>query len=272
VVNCAAIPGSLLEAELFGHEKGAFTGAVAARKGKCEVAHGGTLFLDEIGDLEQALQAKLLRVLEQGDIQPLGSEKERRVDVRVIAATNHDLGAMVASGQFREDLYWRINVITLELPPLRERREDVPLLLRHFLQRFAEEAGKGPLRLEAAAEAALLEHDYPGNIRELENIVRRAVILAQGPRIGLADLPPRVAPGAGVREAPSTNAELKAAKAAAAAAAARAVERAFLNDLLTASGGNIAEAARRVGMNRTWLHQLLARHGVDPKAFRQPEA
>jgi transcriptional regulator with GAF, ATPase, and Fis domain len=272
VVNCAAIPASLLEAELFGHERGAFTGALSARKGKCEQAHGGTLFLDEIGDLEQALQAKLLRVLEQGDIQPLGSEKARRVDVRVIAATNHDLRAMVAGGQFREDLYWRINVITLELPPLRERREDVPLLLRHFLQRFADEAGKGALRLEATAEAALLDHDYPGNIRELENILRRAVILAQGPRIGLADLPPRVtARRGGGRPAPSTNAELKAAKATAAAAAARAVERAFLTDLLAASGGNIADAARRVGMNRTWLHQLLARHGVDPKAFRQPE-
>ncbi len=272
VVNCAAIPATLLETELFGHERGAFTGAVAARKGKFELAHQGTLFLDEIGDLELALQAKVLRVLERGEIQPLGSEKLRRVDVRILTATNRDLRAMVASGQFRDDLYWRVNVITLELPPLRERHEDLPLLINHFLGRFAEESGKPRLHLDRDAETALLAYAFPGNIRELENILRRAVILARGPRISLEDLPPRIVTRDDGAPTPvTTNAELKAAKARAAAEAARGVERHFLTELLTTAGGNIAEAARRVGMNRSWLHQLLARHGLDPKTFRRPD-
>jgi Nif-specific regulatory protein len=268
VVNCAAIPAPLLEAELFGHERGAFTGATAARRGKLELAHGGTLFLDEIGDLEPALQAKVLRVLEQGEVQPLGSERTRQVDVRIITATNRNLRAMVDAGQFRSDLYWRINVIALELPPLRARREDLRPLVRHFLARFAGEAGRPGLALEPAAEAALLGYEYPGNVRELENVLRRAVILTRGSRIGLAELPePVVAAGTRAGTVPTTNAELKTAKARAAAAGASEVERVFLSALLTAARGNVSEAARRAGMNRSWLHQLLARHRLDPKTF-----
>jgi Nif-specific regulatory protein len=269
VVNCAAIPASLLEAELFGHERGAYTGAVSARKGKFELAHGGTLFLDEIGDLESALQAKVLRVLEHGEIQPLGSERERRVDVRIITATNQDLRARVEAGQFREDLYWRVNVITLTLPPLRERREDLPGLIDHFLGRFAEECGKPRPGLEPEAELALRAYGYPGNVRELENILRRAVILARGPRLGLADLPPRVAEArVAVKAPPTTRAGLRAERTRAAATASEAVERAFLTELLTTTHGNVAEAARRAGMNRSWLHQLIVRLRLDPKSFR----
>jgi Nif-specific regulatory protein len=273
-VNCAAIPATLLESELFGHERGAFTGAVAARRGKFELAHGGTLFLDEIAELEPALQAKILRVLEHGEVQPLGSERSRHVDVRVVAATNRDLRAQVEAGQFRDDLYWRINVITLELPPLRERREDLPLLVRHFLERLGAELGRGPLGLHPEAEAALVGYDYPGNVRELENVLRRAATLAPGPEIGLKDLPPHVATRAAVAagSTPATNAALKSAKAAAAAAAADVVEQRFLTEALRAARGNVSEAARRAGMNRTWLHQLLAKHRLDPKRFVAPGA
>ncbi len=268
-VNCGAIPATLIEAELFGHERGAFTGATAARRGRFESAHGGTIFLDEIGDLDLALQAKLLRVLQRGEIQRLGSEQLRTVDVRVLAATNRDLQALLAARQFREDLYWRLNVITFELPPLRERRDDLPLLIRHFLDHFAKELKKAPLVLDPDAEAALLAYTYPGNVRELENLLHRAAILARGPSITLADLPARVTEANGARNpVPKTNAELKAAKARAGSDAARDVERRFLAGLLKASRGNVSEAARQAGMNRSWLHQLLARHHLDPQAFR----
>jgi transcriptional regulator with GAF, ATPase, and Fis domain len=269
VVNCGAIPRDLLEAELFGHEKGAFTGATAMRRGRFELAHGGTLFLDEIGDLDLALQPKLLRVLQRGEVQRVGSEQTRTVDVRIVAATHRDLPAMLAAGQFREDLYWRINVIALELPSLRQRREDLPLLIRHFLEHFAKELKRRPLALDREAEAALLAYHYPGNVRELENMLHRAAILARGPSITVRDLPPRVTeatPRAGA--VPRTNEELKAAKARAADAAAGDVEVRFLTDLLRATRGNVAEAARRAGMNRSWVHQLLRRHHLDPQVFR----
>jgi Nif-specific regulatory protein len=271
-VNCAAIPEALLEAELFGYTKGAFTGAVTARKGKFELAHGGTLLLDEIGDLALPLQAKILRVLERGEIQPLGSEESRQVDVRIVTATNRDLQERVAAGQFRQDLYWRVNVITLELPSLRERRDDLPVLIRHFLDLAAEETGRGRLSLAPDAEAALIGYAYPGNLRELENILRRAAILATGSRIGLEDLPSSVSGSRGRADlAPTTNEELKAAKARAASVASHAVERRFLIELLRASGGSVTAAARRVGMNRSWLHQLIQRHHLDPKALGEPD-
>ncbi len=268
-VNCGAIPAGLLEGELFGHERGAFTGAAVARRGKFEAAHGGTIFLDEIGDLELSLQAKLLRTLQHGEVHRLGSEQPRHVDTRVVTATNRDLRTMVTAGQFREDLYWRLNVITLELPPLRERREDLPLLIRHFLAHYARELGRPSLALDAEAEAVLLAYGYPGNVRELENLIQRAVILARGAAITAADLPSRVLETASPAETvPSSNAELKAAKARASAAAASAVERRFLTDLLRRAGGNVSEAARRGSLNRSWLHHLLARHRIDPRTFR----
>ena len=271
-INCAAIPEALLEAELFGHAKGAFSGAVEARKGKFELAHGGTLFLDEISDLALTLQAKILRVLERGEVQPLGSEQSRQVDVRIVTATNQDLRERVAAGKFRQDLYWRVNVITLELPPLRERRDDLPLLIRHFLDLAAEETGRAGLSLAPDAETALTGYDYPGNIRELENVLRRAAILAKESRIGPADLPPSVSGSRNrIGLAPTTNAELKAAKARAATAASQLVEQRFLVELLRASGGSVTVAARRAGMNRSWLHQLIQRHRLDAKALGETD-
>ncbi len=189
-VNAGAIPESLQESELFGHRKGTFTGAVADRKGLFEEAQSGSLFLDEVGDTSPSLQVKLLRVLQTGCVRRLGEGVERPIDVRVIAATNRPLDAMVARSEFREDLFFRLNVVHLHLPPLRERGEDLELLLKANLVRFAERLGKGPMSFGAQAWAALKRYFYPGNIRELENIVHHAVVMAEGPEIGLADLPP----------------------------------------------------------------------------------
>ncbi|GAB6066562.1 sigma-54-dependent Fis family transcriptional regulator [Aquifex pyrophilus] len=186
-VNCAAIPENLLEAELFGYEKGAFTGAYAPKKGKFELANGGTIFLDEIGDMPLSLQAKILRVLQDREIERLGSEKTIKVDVRIIAATNKDLKKLVEEGKFREDLYYRLNVIPIYVPPLRERKEDIPLLIQHFLKEFNEKYGKEVYLTKEAMER-LLEYDYPGNVRELSNIIEQLVILNEG-KVDTTDLP-----------------------------------------------------------------------------------
>jgi two-component system response regulator PilR (NtrC family) len=189
-VNCGAIPDDLLESELFGHVRGAFTGAHADKPGLFRQAQGGTLFLDEIGELSPGLQVKLLRALQERRVKPVGSATEHEVDVRVVAATNRDLEAEVARGAFRQDLYYRLNVIEVRLPPLRQRVEDVPLLAEHFLRRFAAELGKAMRGFEPAAMRRLEGYDFPGNVRELENLVERAVTLAPGTTIGLDDLPP----------------------------------------------------------------------------------
>src|SRR5215216_2471616 len=183
-VNCAAIPETLLESELFGHVRGAFTGATTTKKGKFALADGGTIFLDEIGTMSPALQSKLLRVLQEREVEPLGSERTQKVDVRVIAATNRDLRQMVADGRFQEDLYYRLNVIPIHIPPLRERREDVPVLIEHFIAKHAQRAGKRIEGLEAGVLEALQGADWPGNVRELENTVERAVVLSPTAIIG----------------------------------------------------------------------------------------
>ncbi len=182
-VNCAAIPETLLESELFGHTRGAFTGALAAKKGRFALADGGTIFLDEIGTISPAVQAKLLRVLQDREFEPLGAERTQRVDVRVITATNRDLRQMVADGKFQEDLYYRLNVIPIILPPLRERREDVPLLVEHFVRRFSASMGKPIDDVDKAVLDELVRYDWPGNVRELENTIERAVVLATGRRL-----------------------------------------------------------------------------------------
>ena len=182
-VNCAAIPETLLESELFGHVRGAFTGATSNKKGKFALADGGTIFLDEIGTLTNALQSKLLRVLQEREFEPLGAERTQKVDVRVIAATNRDLRAMVADGRFQEDLYYRLSVIPVELPPLRERRDDIPLLVDHFVRKHVGRTGKRIERVDKPALDALSAYDWPGNVRELENTIERAVVLATGPLI-----------------------------------------------------------------------------------------
>ncbi|MCC7181356.1 MAG: sigma-54-dependent Fis family transcriptional regulator [Acidobacteria bacterium] len=182
-VNCAAIPETLLESELFGHTRGAFTGAATSKKGRFALADGGTIFLDEIATISQAVQAKLLRVLQDREFEPLGAERTQRVDVRVIAATNRDLRQMVAEGRFQEDLFYRLNVIPITLPPLRERREDIPLLVDHFVRRFSAAMGKPLPDVEPGVLDELTRYDWPGNVRELENTIERAVVLATGPRL-----------------------------------------------------------------------------------------
>jgi DNA-binding NtrC family response regulator len=179
-VNCAAIPESLLESELFGHVRGAFTGAATTKKGKFALADGGTIFLDEIGTMSPALQSKLLRVLQEREFEPLGSERTEKIDVRVIAATNRDLRQMVAEGKFQEDLFYRLNVIPIELPPLRERRDDIPALVDHFLKKHAQRIGRRIERIDDGVLAQLQQYDWPGNVRELENVIERAVVLSTG--------------------------------------------------------------------------------------------
>jgi len=179
-VNCAAIPESLLESELFGHVRGAFTGAATTKKGKFALADGGTIFLDEIGTMSPALQSKLLRVLQEREFEPLGSERTEKIDVRVIAATNRDLRQMVAEGKFQEDLFYRLNVIPIELPPLRERRDDIPALVDHFLKKHAQRTGRRIERIDDGVLAQLQQYDWPGNVRELENVIERAVVLSTG--------------------------------------------------------------------------------------------
>ena len=190
-VNCAAIPESILEAELFGHERGAFTGAVQKREGRFAQARGGTLFLDEIGELSPSVQVKLLRVLQEGEYEPVGG-RTQRADVRVVAATNRDLAAEVAAGRFREDLYYRLNVIAITSPPLRARPGDVPLLVEHFVKVFGQRNGKGPFTVTAAAMEKLSQHGWPGNVRELENTIERAVVLARTTVLDLPDLPRQI--------------------------------------------------------------------------------
>ncbi len=196
-VNCAALPESILEAELFGWERGAFTGAVAAQKGRFEAAHGGTLFLDEIGEIPPSVQVKLLRVLQEGEIERLGgSGRTVKIDLRLVAATHANLAQRVSEGAFREDLYYRLNVIAIRVPPLRDRREDVPLLAEHFLRRFAEKNAKAIAGLSRGALDRLVAHDWPGNVRELENAIERAVVLSRTDTIDVGDLPEEVRAGA----------------------------------------------------------------------------
>ena len=195
-VNCAALPETLLESELFGYEKGAFTGTVASKPGRFELAHGGTLFLDEVGDLSLATQAKLLRVLQEGEFERLGGTKTLKVDVRIVAATNQDLAQAIKEKRFREDLYYRLNVITITLPPLRERREDIPLLAQHFLTLYAKRNNKAITGFSREALDRIVDYPWPGNVRELENAVERAVVLSRDAIIDLDDLPEAIVGGA----------------------------------------------------------------------------
>jgi transcriptional regulator with GAF, ATPase, and Fis domain len=277
-MNCGALPEGTLEAELFGYLRGAFTGATQDRAGRFEAAHEGTILLDEVGDMPPLLQVKLLRVLQSGEIQKLGETRERRVDVRVVAATHRDLRALVREGKFREDLYFRLRVVGVEIPPLRERGDDVLLLAEAFAQRFGRAQGKEIAGLSAPAREAILRHAWPGNVRELENAVRHAVVFASGPRIAAADLPPEIAAAAPASEGgaaeglalldgqvPRDGEELKRAKEAAGAR----IERAFIRALLERAGGNVSLAARLAGMNRTVLHEIMARHGASAQDFRR---
>lgn len=257
-INCAAIPEALLESELFGYEKGAFTGAFGKKPGKFEVAHGGTVFLDEIGETSPVIQVKLLRFLQSHEFEPLGSNQVKKSDVRVIAATNKNLEQSVKEGRFREDLFYRINVIRLNLPPLSERKEDIPLLAHSFIRRLAEKSGKKVGGIDPFALAQLARYDFPGNIRELENIIERAVIVAKGENILVEDLPKLAAAesgGASSFQAAENYAELKKLREETRAM----VEKTFLEKVMLKAEGNINRAARLAGMHHVELRRMLKR-------------
>jgi DNA-binding NtrC family response regulator len=251
-VNVAALPETLLESEMFGHERGAFTGAERQHRGRFEQADGGTLFLDEIGDLPKGTQAKLLRALQEQRFERLGGTASIQVDVRVLAATSRDLEAMVRAAEFREDLYYRLNVVCIEIPPLRERRGDIPALVDHFVRRFAAEGGSKVRAVSREAMDLLLKYHYPGNVRELENLIHRAVVLARGPDITTADLPAHVSGlAAESRTAPGSLVERLAA-----------FERALLVEALDEAGGVQTRAAQALGISERHLRYRLRKHGL----------
>jgi len=247
-VSCAALTETLLESELFGHEKGSFTGATARRKGKFEAAHGGTLFLDEVGDIGPKLQLDLLRVLEERKFHRVGGNETIEVDVRIIAATNRDLKKASAEGKFREDLFYRLNVIPVLIPPLRQRREDVPLLVEHFVERLSIEMKKRIDGVSAEAMAGLVAHDWPGNVRELRNVLERGAVVATGPVIQLSDLglptksdaPPRAGTLASLEE----------------------VEKRHVAAVLAHTGGNVSQSARILGIDRVTLYNKMRKYGI----------
>jgi two-component system response regulator GlrR len=256
-VNCGAIPEGLLENELFGHVRGAFTGASQTKTGILHQADGGSLFLDEISELPTALQVKLLRVLQESEYCPLGAVRPIKVNIRYIVATNQDLWKAVKEGRFREDLYYRVHVIPIDIPPLRERREDIPLLARHFFQHFKREMNRDVQAISPEAMQHLMLHSWPGNVRELSNALERAVALASGASITPDDLllgrdePPR--PQAGVQ--PLTEARNE-------------FERAYLTQILTASRGNISRAAEMAGRYRAEIYKMLRKHSLNPATFK----
>jgi two-component system response regulator AtoC len=251
-VHCAALSPQLLESELFGHEKGAFTGATERRAGRFEEANHGTIFLDEIGEIDAATQVKLLRVLGEQAIQRVGSNQTIKVDVRVVAATNKNLETLVREGKFREDLFYRLDVVQIYLPPLRERREDIPLLTHTFVREFARQKGKKVTGLSVEAQEALLRYDWPGNVRELRAALEHGVALCRGERIGIRDLPPRISgktglPGTGTATAGSSSTDLNL----------EAMEKSFLQRALQVTAGNVTASAKLLGISRRTLHRKI---------------
>jgi DNA-binding NtrC family response regulator len=279
-VNCGALPESLIESELFGHEEGAFTGASRARRGYFELAHKGTLFLDEIAETPLHLQVKLLRAIETRAIQRVGGERPLQVDVRVMAATNRDLEAEAAARRFRSDLYYRLAVVTLTIPALRDRREDIPELAETYIQRFRVHLGREVTRCAPEAVEALVAYDWPGNVRELINVIERAVLLCAGDRIELHDLPQTIT---GHAELPALEDPLAPELATPAGwvdkplraikdALIVSVERRYVTELLRATRGRIGETAKRAGLNERALYALMKRHGLKKEDFKRPTA
>ncbi len=263
-VNCAAIPQDLIESELFGHEKGSFTGATGTKRGKFELAHNGSIFLDEIGDMSTATQAKVLRVLEGQDFQRVGGTKTLKSDMRVIAASNKNLADEIKKGAFRDDLYYRLNVIPLDVPPLRERSDDVGLLVRHFLNEFSAEYGQKPKKIEDDALALFSHYSWPGNVRELRNIIERLIIMVPGPVLTVRDIPPPLNPALrenvtekpnGGRAAGHHHASLKAARAE--------FEREFITRKLREYDGNVSKTADAIGVERSNLHRKIKTLGIE---------
>jgi Nif-specific regulatory protein len=257
-VNCAALPESVIESELFGHEKGAFTGAAGQRLGRFELADKGTLFLDEIGDLGPAVQAKLLRVLQEGEFQRVGGTATIRVDVRVIAATNRDLEREIGEGRFREDLYWRLNVFPIRVPPLRERRSDIVLLADHFAESLARRHGKSILRISSPAIDLLMTYHWPGNVRELENCIERAVILSQDSVIHAYHLPPSLQSAESTGTGPATTLDGAMAR----------LERELVIEALKLERGKAVAAARRLGITERRMGLAMRKYSIDWKHYR----
>jgi transcriptional regulator with PAS, ATPase and Fis domain len=254
VVNCGALSEGVLESELFGHEKGAFTGASYRRKGKLEMADGGTLFLDEIGDISLKTQVDLLRVLEERKICRVGGNTLIPVDFRLIAATNRDLEAMVADGRFREDLYYRLNVFSVSVPPLRERREDIPLLAEHFLKKFSGSMNKPVIRIHKTAMERLMDYDWPGNVRELQNAMERAVLVCKGAEIEASDLPfsgPQGGDAGGMRTLAM-------------------IEKEHIRKVLEETHGNISQAARLLQIDRVTLYNKIRKFDLKPEPAGSP--
>jgi two-component system nitrogen regulation response regulator NtrX len=264
-VNCAAIPEELIESELFGHEKGSFTGATERRRGKFDLANEGTLFLDEIGDMSLKTQSKILRILQEQKFERVGGSRTIHVNVRVIAATNKDLEQEINRGTFREDLYWRLNVVPLHVPPLRERREDIPLLAEDFLSELAREGRQGARkRLSPEALEILKRHDWPGNVRELKNLVERLVILTPGEVIGVGDLPLKVMNGAAGEAALAGEGEEPWQGEGGSLREARAqFEREFILRKLAEHGGNVSQTAEAIGLERSHLHKKMKVLGIE---------
>ena len=280
-LNCGALPEHLMESELFGHVRGAFTGATAARRGWFEIAHHGTLFLDEVGEIPVHLQVKLLRVLQEHEIQPVGSEKSFGVDVRVIAASNRPLEPDVESGRFRRDLYHRLSVVTVTIPPLRERGEDIPVLVERHIRYIAREIGRHVTGINVQAMQALCRYPWPGNVRELNNVLERAILLCDDTEITLDDLPESIAgtaaasPGAGPAPHSAHYLQLPETWLAKPLREVREaffsdLERQYIEGLLLATGGRIGEAAKRAGLQERSLYEKMKQFGLRKEDFRQP--
>ena len=262
-VDCASLPENLLESELFGHEKGAFTGAVAAKQGLMETADRGTLFLDELGELPLALQSKLLRALQERQIRHIGGTRQIDIDVRIVSATNRDLRALVAAGKFREDLYYRVNVIDIALPPLHERVGDIELLAASFLRKYGRSGQATVKGFEPETMIALETYSWPGNVRELQNVIERACALAEGEMITLAELPAHLrAPARQAAAAPPVDPAGKLSLKEAKERWIAQLESAYVSDLLKQEGGNVSEVARKAGVDRKTVHRLVNKHGI----------
>jgi Nif-specific regulatory protein len=257
-VNCAALTETLIESELFGHEKGSFTGAIAQRKGRFELAHSGTIFLDEIGDLSPATQIRLLRVLQEKEFERVGGNETIRTDARVIAATNRHLEQMVEQGKFRQDLYYRLNVFPIHIPPLKERKTDIPLLADFFVEKYSKLHHKNIKRISTPAIDMLMSYHWPGNVRELENCIERAVLVSSDDVIHAHYLPPTLQTAEATGTLPADNL----------AAALDRLEREMILDALKSSRGNMAKAARALGMSERLIGLRVNKHGIDPKRFR----
>jgi len=258
-INCAAIPKTLMESELFGYEKGAFTGAVGAKPGRFELAHGGTLFLDEIGEIPVEMQVKLLRVLQESEFERVGGIKTIKVDVRLVTATNRDLVQDISAGSFREDLYYRLNVVPIHIPPLRERREDIPLLVEHFLAKFNDRLKKQIDSVSADAISRLVSYHWPGNIRELENLMERTMLFCERSEIQVSDLPPEIGGLPPMSAAGSPNA---ASLKEAVRAETERVERELIQKALDETGGNVTQAARKLKISRKSLQTKMKELGL----------